>query len=40
MQSDGGEDVKKKWDSIPLMSSDVMLMQICRAGCERRKGGE
>lgn len=31
---------KKKGASIPLTSSDVMLMQICPAGCERRRGGE
>lgn len=30
----------KKEASIPLTSSDVMLMQIFPAGCERRRGGE
>lgn len=29
---------KKKRVSVPLTSSDVMLMQICPAGCERRRG--
>ena len=36
----GGEEVGKKRASVPLTSSDVMLMQICSAGCERRRGGE
>lgn len=35
-----GKKKKKKGASIPLTSSDVMLMQICPAGCERRRGGE
>lgn len=36
---DGWMDGKKE-ASIPLTSSDVMLMQIFPAGCERRRGGE
>lgn len=36
----GWMDGGKKEASIPLTSSDVMLMQIFPAGCERRRGGE
>lgn len=42
MQSRGMDEgrLKKKRASIPLTFSDVMLMQLCPAGCERRRGEE